>query len=254
MGIEDLLYKAHHKDITEHGTVIQDALEGARLELLAKHYAASLPGDKRNEFEKLTEFEKGVRLGKNDYKLPHDYAESFVMDVVHRVLQGAAPTKAKLMEKQMKILKDSKSTPEQKADAHREVDHFLAIANSYGIRLDVLEKGKVQGFSPNLFKEAVESYGSTYIAKEKSYWLKQINNDMADKYIIDIKKHPELKGFDEKRALDNPYVENKRQLIVNHYLAKKQEKEGAFGIFKKNFEDYFKKPEKKPDATAEKKE
>ena len=100
MGIEELLEKAHHKDIREHGTNIQDVLQGVRLELLAKHYANSLPEDKKAEFNKLTEFDKGVRMAQNDYKLPHDYAEAFTMDVVHRVLQGAAPEKAKLMKEQ----------------------------------------------------------------------------------------------------------------------------------------------------------
>jgi len=241
MGIEELLEKVHHKDIREHGTNIQDVLQGVRLELLAKHYANSLPEDKKAEFNKLNEFDKGVRMAENDYKLPHDYAEAFMMDVVHRVLQGAAPVKAELMKKQMDILAKKDATPEQKRDAHREIDHFMAIAQSYGIRMDELEKGKVNGFSPKTFENAIRQYGQTYMAKEQSYWLKQIDNDMANKYIEEIGKHPDLKEFNTKLATDkDTYIDEKRGIIAGHYMAKKDEKEGGLETFKKSFDKYFK--------------
>ena len=94
MAIEDLLVKAHHKDIMEHGAHIQESIEGMRLELLAKHYATSLSGDKKKEWDALNEMERGIRLAKNDYKLPQDQAEAFLMDISYNILHGAAPEKA----------------------------------------------------------------------------------------------------------------------------------------------------------------
>ena len=247
MGIEDLLEKAHHKDISEHGRYIQDNLQGIRLELLAKHYSNSLSDDKKAEFNKLNEMEKGIKMAENQYKLPNDYAEAFMTDVVHRILVGAAPEKAKLMKAQMDVLAKKDATPQQKADAHKEIDHFMAVATSYGIDMEALEQGKVRGFSPNLFDKAVESYGGTYVDKEKSYWLKQIDNDMAVDYIKKIADHDDLKDFNTELATDDDtYIDQKRNIVTGHYLSKKDEKLGGLDKFKDNFDRYFKKSDDAP--------
>lgn len=245
MAIEDLLAKAYHTDIRERAENIQKALEGVRLELLAKHYAASLPEDKRKEFEALNPMEKQIRLAKNEYKLPGKHAEDFLQDIAYSVLYGVAPKKAEEMKKQLEILRNPASTPEQKADAHREIDHFMAIVQSYGVRMDQLEEGKEIGFGPELFDRAVKNYGATYLGKEQSYWIKQIDHNMANDYIKKIPStHPDLAKFDVSKATheDTP-LEEKWKLIAGHYQAAKNAAEGGYKDFIKDREikKYFKK-------------
>jgi len=244
MAIEDILAKAYHRDITEHAENIQQALHGVRLDLLVKHYSASLPEDKRKEFDALAPMEKQLRLAKNEYKLPGEFADRFLEDVAYSVLHGVAPKKAEEMKKQLEILRNPGSSSEQKRDAHREIDHFKAIVQSYGVRMDQLEEGKEDGFSEKMFNGAVRQYGAQYAGKEASYWIKQITNKDANTYLNKIPTtHADLSKFNVGKAThDDTPIDEKWEMIGSHYQASKNAAEGGYKDFLKNktAKKYFK--------------
>ncbi|MBN2458931.1 hypothetical protein JXB28_01485 [Candidatus Woesearchaeota archaeon] len=245
-SIEDLLTKAYHRDIREHGNNIQMAIEGVRLDLLAKHYAASLPEDKRTEWNGLSAMEKQVRLAKNEYKLPGDFADRFMDDIAYSIMHGVDPKKAEAMKKQIAILNDPNATIDQKRDAHKEMDHFKSIIKaSYDIDLDKLEaQGKDGGFGPGLFRAIVKDYGETYQQKEASFYTKQIDAKMANDYLAKVPgSHADLAKFNVKLATsDDTPVDEKRALVGMHYEASKNAPEGAYKDFMKNrlVKKYFK--------------
>jgi len=241
MTIEDLIAQANHKDHAEKADLMQKSLEDVRIPLLLKHYKNSMSEDDKKKFDALSVSDQVNKLVENDYKLPHEHAEAFLRDVSLHAIKHVSKHAGEGMEKFMKILETEKD-PAKRSEALLEIEHYMTILQSYGIRMDkIKEEGKIAGFNKHLFDTNVKFFGQTYHERKKNSFLDQTSEKEVDEYLPKISAEAGFEGFSHKKAKENMKYEHKRQLI-EHYLASKKNKEsGGIDQFKEAYKDYFEK-------------
>lgn len=184
MTIDDILDKALSPEHERVGAELQEYVSNIRIPLLLDFFKQGLTPAERTAFNSLSIEDQAKQLQDKHYILKPDMAEKFVNYLSAVILKKVSPPMGSQLEKAIAKMNDATLSVNDRHAASVEVEHLNAILQSYGFNPgQMTEKGRKEGFSPQLWNESLRNLGEQYRLKQQNAAMALVTPDQAEHYL-----------------------------------------------------------------------
>ncbi len=233
MTIDDILDKALSPEHGRVGSELQDYVSNIHMPLLVQFFKKGLTPAELTAFNALPAEQQVAKLQEKHYMLKPDIAEQFVNYLSVAILKKVSAPMGSQLETAIAKMDNATLSVNERHAAAIEVDHLRSILQSYGFNpVQMVERGRKQGFSPHLWNEFLHDLGENYKIKQQNAALALVTPDQAEHYLTTtVNPATGLKVADVK-------ADGINQMKTVSLLFRQYQKGGDIEGFKKQVHQY----------------
>ncbi len=184
MTIDDILDKALSPEHGRIGGELQEYVSNIRMPLLIKFFKQGLTPAERTAFDSLSEEDQAKQVQDKHYMLKPDLAEKFVNYLSAVILKKVSAPLGSQLETAIAKMNNASLSVNDRHAASVEVEHLNAILQSYGFNpAQMAERGRKEGFSPQLWNESLQNLGEHYRLKQQNAAMALVTPAQAEHYL-----------------------------------------------------------------------
>ncbi|MBI2144379.1 hypothetical protein HYU17_04500 [Candidatus Woesearchaeota archaeon] len=184
MTIDDILDKALSPEHGRTAAELQEYISNIRVPLLIDFFKQGMTPADRAAFEHLPIQDQAKQLQDKHYMLKPDLAEKFVNYLSVAVLKRISTPMGSQLETAIARMNDATLSVNDRHAAAVEVEHLHTILHSYGFNpAEMIEKGRKEGFSPQLWNDSLKNLGEYYRIKQQNAAMALVTPDQAEHYL-----------------------------------------------------------------------